>query len=208
MKELFDIGEWVSTEDGLGQVIYNRPIHVEKFNKQKGKDKVGTHLRNLYICKVLCDFEGKPKRSFKTNIYSSIDRLNPNDLELIEQVKKISPDLYEKYLLSENKTLLQHQCFVSFGLFNIEKDLLQAKFVNIKDKLANEFTFKEFEKVFNNENMSFDILEYIQYGYTKPQGSTELKIRFDADLYKVRDKEFVFKNFRVFLNTENLEEII
>lgn len=69
MKQIFELRDWVATDDGLGQVIYNRPIHVEKYNKQDGNEKVGTHIRNLYVCKILCDFEGKPKRIFKTDIF-------------------------------------------------------------------------------------------------------------------------------------------
>jgi hypothetical protein len=80
---------------------------------------------------------------------------------------------------------------------------------NIKNKLPYEFTFKEFEKIFNCEDMPFNILEYIQYGYDKkPPNSTELIIRFDSDLYKVHHKEFIFKNFRVFINKTPLKVLL
>ena len=130
--------------------------------------------------------------------------MTAEELIFIRSIKESLPDTYNKYLLSENKKILQHQSFVSYGLFDIDVDLLKTKFLNIQNKLPYEFTFKEFEKIFNNENMSFNILDYIKHEHVQPKESTKLTIRFDSDQYKVRNKEFIFKNFRVFIDNSPL----
>jgi hypothetical protein len=72
----FELGQWVSTEDGYGQIMYIRAFFVEDYENNRKEMKNGDFKRYLFICKILCNFSGKLKTSNRIKVYSSISPID------------------------------------------------------------------------------------------------------------------------------------
>jgi len=197
-EELFDIGTWVSTEDGIGQVLYNRSIYFEEFDQATSnyKFKKGTFHRTIYICKILSDFKGIVKKRFKIELYTSISKLKSPEKKLIKNIKSNSQEEYKKYLLYEPKEDLTRQVFLEYNIKKDELGLVNTEIDRINKLLQRTFSFKEFKKEGDNSNLPFKISEFIKNN-EKIDRSKCVTIRLDSDLYKVKGKEALFSHIRV-----------
>lgn len=102
-NKIFEIGEWVRTEDGIGQVLYNREVYFQEFHQYTRQGKKGEFIKMLYICKILCGFDGKIKNRFKINTYISISSIYEKEKKYIEQIRLKQHEKYVKYILYEPK---------------------------------------------------------------------------------------------------------
>lgn len=195
-EKLYDIGNWIGTEDGLGQVLYNRNLYYEEFDLATGNYKKGEFKRTVYICKILCDFEGKIKSRFKVDLYTSIDLLDKIENEYISKLKLNFPDQYNKYLLFEPKENLTRQVFLEYNINKDELAKVRHEINHIYNRLPRTFTFKEFKKSANASELPFKISNFIKYNEKKDRSNC-ITIRLDSDLYKTKGKEALFRDIAV-----------
>ena len=197
-EELFDIGEWVATKDGFGQIVFNRNLYFEEFEKASGnhKFKQGTFYQTVYVCKILSDFDGSVKKRIKLELYTSVSKLNTKEKKLINKIKKENPVDYKKYLLSEPKENVTRQVFLEYNINDNELELVKQEISKIWSNLPRTFTFKEFKKEGNKSNLPFKISEFIKHN-EKTDRSKCVTIRFDSQLYRTKGKESLFDNIRV-----------
>lgn len=197
MIKIFEIGKWVATEDGYGQVLKNIPVYIEDYEVDITLNK-GELKRNLYLCKIICDFNGKPKKRNLINVYSSIDIIDKQGKGLVKKIKDNFKAVYEDYILFESKTPLIRQFFLSYEINSNNSDLIINLFENLRTNLPTHFTFKEFSKEFNKNDFPFKLNNFISYKESQEKNSN-LTIRFDSLDYRVFNKEAIFNNIEYFL---------
>ena len=195
-EELYDIGEWIATEDGYGQILYNRNLYYEEFDKANNECKPGEFNRSVYICKILSDFEGNPKTRIKLDLYTSINKLKRKEKMLINQIKSNNPSDYKKYLLNEPKENVTRQVFLEYHIKESELQIVKEEINNICSCLSRTFTFKEFKKEGKKSKLPFQISDFIK-NEEKKDRSKCITLRFDSQLYRTKGKETLFDSIRV-----------
>jgi hypothetical protein len=194
----FELGQWVTTEDGYGQVMYIRPLYVEDYeNNRKGR-RNGEFIRNIFICKILCDFNGKIRR--KINVYTSMSKLDKEGARLVKEIKKNQPDEYARYIVHDDKVDICGQLFRDYKVVNkssLNIEEVQQKLAEIEMNLYPAFTFKEFVAECAKQNFPIDLKQLVPYGYSVKE-EERIMLRFDSYLYKVKGKEAIFHGVRLF----------
>ncbi len=191
MKEIFEIGTWVGTEDGYGQILYNRPLYVEEFTLATKLGKKGELDRVMYICKVFCSFEGKVKSKFLVRNYTSVQELSKKEKGLVEKTKSDNPERYKEYITEEGKEILLRQVFLTYKVEDDQVDEILEKIRNISKALKPFFTFKEFVKEFKKNEMPFSYQDFYKKGQSYIR-SEVVSLRFDSILYATKNKESIF----------------
>lgn len=61
---MFEIGQWVSCEEGIGQVLYVRNQYAEEFYSEAVDKnlKKGEVLKQFLVIKIFLNHKGKPKK--------------------------------------------------------------------------------------------------------------------------------------------------
>jgi hypothetical protein len=96
--------------------MYIRPLYVEDYeNNRKGR-RNGEFIRNIFICKILCDFNGKIRR--KINVYTSMSKLDKEGARLVKEIKKNQPDEYARYIVHDDKVDICGQLFRDYKVVN------------------------------------------------------------------------------------------
>lgn len=193
MDKIFEIGSWVSTEDGYGQVLFNRKLYIEEFTLAFNKGKIGDFERALYLCKVFCGFDGKIKSRFPINVYTSIQELNKKEEKLVQRIKAENPERYNNYIMEEGKELLTGQVFLTYKIDDNQVEEVLEKISIINRKLKPFFTFKEFAKEFKKNDMPFSYQDFYKKGQSYNR-SEVVSLRFDSFLYATKKKESIFNN--------------
>jgi len=197
-EELFDIGAWVATEDGLGQVLSNRNLHFEEFDRAHRDPlyKKGAFKRSIYICKILADFEGKIKKRFKIEMYTSINKLKQNEKKLINKIKSDFKDEYKKYLLYEPKEALTRQVFLEYNISVNQLDLVKKEVNKIYGRLPNNFTFNELKKEAHSSELPIKLSDFLKHDEKKDRKKC-ITIRLDSANYKTIGREALFNDVGV-----------
>ncbi|MBC7884148.1 MAG: hypothetical protein H7X99_01635 [Saprospiraceae bacterium] len=197
----FEIGQWVSTEDGYGQILYIRPFYVEEYEINRLGRKNGEFMRYIFICKILCNFQGKIKKSKRIIAFTSISKIDNEGIRIVNAIKKDDNQEYIKYIFYDDKIGIRRELFLGFRLeeLNFNRDILLNNILEINRRLFPSFTYKEFATMFCEYEMPFKLSNLIEYG-SGNKGSVGL--RFDSNLYKVKDKEAVFDDVRIFFQGE------
>lgn len=193
MDKIFEIGTWVATEDGYGQVLFNRKLYIEEFTLAFNKGKIGDFERTIYLCKILCGFNGKIKSRFSIKVYTSIQELNEKEENLVQKIKVDNPEGYKNYITEEGKELLTGQVFLTYKIDDNQVEEVLEKISTINRKLKPFFTFKEFAKEFKKNDMPFSYKDFYKYGYSYNR-SEVISLRFDSLLYATKKKESIFNN--------------
>lgn len=193
MDKIFEIGSWVATEDGYGQVLYNRKCYYEEFTIDSSDKKKGDFERVIYICKILCGFEGKIKSRFLINMYTSVQELSKKEEKLVQKIKAENPEGYRNYITEEGKEVLMRQVFLTYKVDDNLVDEVLEKINTINRKLRPSFTFKEFAKEFKKNDMPFSYQDFYKKGQSYNR-SEVVSLRFDSFLYATKKKESVFNN--------------
>lgn len=191
-EKLFDIGQWVATEDGFGQVIYNRNLFYEEFSLAVQDVKIGSFNRTVYICKILSDFDGRVKKRLKLDLYTSINSLNKKEVKIINRIKSDFPEKYNQYVLFEPTSNLTRQIFLEYKVEDKEIAKIHADIEGISKDLPRSFTFKELKKASKASALPFAISDFIKHNETKNREEC-ITIRLDSERYKMKRKEAIFR---------------
>ncbi len=197
MKDIkFELGQWVGTENGYGQIMYIRPYFVEDYENDRKGRKNGEFIQFIYVCKILCGFDGKIKKSKRINIYTSISQIDKDGLVHLKDIRENQKKEYEKYILYDDKISIYDELFVKYKLdiVDYDKEFVEKQIKQINIRLYPAFTYKEFIKVFKEYDFPFQSENIVQYGHNI---SNYIELRFDSNLYKIKDKEVVFDNVKV-----------
>ncbi len=193
MNKIYDIGCWVSTEDGYGQILYNRPLYIEEFTLASKDSIIGEFDKIIYICKVFCGFEGKIKSRFLIKSYTSVQDMSKKDEKIVQKIKAENPEEYKNYITEEGKEFLLRQVFLTFKVDNNQVNEVIEKISNVNRQLKPSFTFKEFAKEFAKNDMPFSYQEFYKKGQVYNM-SEVVTLRFDSILYATKKKESIFNN--------------
>ncbi len=199
MKELeFELGQWVITDDGYAQIMYIRPFFVEDYENNRQSRKNGEFIRYVYVCKVLCGFDGKIRKAKRINIYTSINPIDEKGLYHFNYIKENLKEEYVKYLIYEDKISICKQLFLYFRLDELDfnEEITKTQIKEINNILYPTFTYRDFAKEFKKYNFPFKLENLLEYG----EGNKNcILLRFDSYLYKVKDKEVIFDYVRVMI---------
>jgi hypothetical protein len=196
----FELGQWVSTEDGYGQVMYIRPFYVEDYETDRKERRNGEFERYIYVCKILCDFNGKIKIKNRINIYTSISKIDKEGAAFVKDIKTNQPDEYAKYIVHDDKVDICRQMFLQYQAVNkstLNIEDVEQKLADIETALYPAFTFKEFVAECNKQNFPIDLKMLVPHGYSAKKEES-ITLRFDSRLYKVKGNEAIFHGVRMF----------
>lgn len=196
----FELGQWVSTEDGYGQVMYIRPFYVEDYETSRKERKNGEFKRYTFICKILCDFNGKIRINKRVNIYTSISKIDKEGAAFVKGIKTNQYAEYAKYIVHDDKVDICGQMFLDYQVVNkanLNIDEVEKKLADIEASLLPAFTFKEFAAECAKQNFPIDLKMLVPYGYAAKK-EERIMLRFDSYLYKVKGKEAIFHGVRMF----------
>ncbi|HEY0652689.1 MAG TPA: hypothetical protein VGD65_06155 [Chryseosolibacter sp.] len=196
----FELGQWVTTEDGYGQVMYIRSFYIEDYETQRRERRNGAFIRYIFICKILCDFNGKIRKNKRINIYTSISKLDKDGAAYVKGIKLDQPGEYAKYIVHDDKVDICRQLFLDYQVVNkssLNIEEVGAKLAEIELNLLPAFTFKEFVDECRKQNFPIDLKLLVPYGYSAKK-EERITLRLDSYLYKVKGKEAIFHGVRMF----------
>ncbi len=196
----FELGQWVTTEDGYGQLMYIRPFYVEEYETDRKERNNGEFIRYIFICKILCDFNGKIKNRNRIDTYTSISKLDKEGAAFVKEIKNNQPDEYAKYIVYDDKVDICWQMFRDYQVVNkssLNIEEVERKLADIEINLLPAFTFKEFVAECAKQNFPIDLKMLVPYGYAAKK-EERITLRFDSYLYKVKGKEVIFHGVRMF----------
>ena len=205
MEELKnELGEWVETAEGYGQIMYIRPYFVEEYENNRLGRKNGEFISFIFVCKILCGFDGKIKKLKRIIIETSLSPIDKKGVKIVENIKLSQKEEYLKYLLFDDKNNICRQMFRDYKLDTIDFDFneVQDKFYKFVSELNASFTYKEFAKLFKGYDFPFKLENLINYGASNKDS---IMLRFDSNLYKTKDKEAIFEHVTIFFS-KNLEK--
>jgi hypothetical protein len=97
---------------------YIRPFYVEDYETDRKERKNGEFIRNIFICKILCDFKGKIKSKDRISTYTSISKLDKEGAAFVKDIKANQYDEYAKYIVHDDKVDICRQVFLDFQVVN------------------------------------------------------------------------------------------
>jgi len=207
-KKIFEIGSWVGTTDGYGQVLYNRVFYVEECDInyipwdtpwEPQKKKIGDFDRVLYLCKIFCNIEGKIKSRFLLKVHALVNELTKEEERMIQRLIAENPEAYEKYITYDERSFPIRQVFLEYRIDpQVDENEVVEKIKIIRKRLPYAFTFKEFAREFKKMDMPFSYNSFRRYGYGFGPEVRRLELRFDSILYATKGKEKIFHNIVVF----------
>ena len=151
MREIrgFSIGDWIVTENGIGQVIGSQAYAVQEFFKDDYPTlNCGDIFDNIVVYKILCDFDGKPRKTkFFTYISSQFcDPIDANNLKIKDRVKASYSDAYETFLKRKPKRHVESSIDLTFRVIPKYKEGVIVQIQDILDTMPKPFDFKTFER--------------------------------------------------------------
>ena len=192
----FELGEWVKTEDGYGQILYIRNFYVEPFVElasYQEKDINGIY-KTMYGVKMFCNFEGKIKKKNLLNFYININKLDgAKDNKTYKLAIKNNTEEYRVYKSSDEKDKSESCLEIAYIVESKDRDKIKTLVETICDDLNYSFTFKEFSKEFNKYKTGIKLENFIKYGYGYSiKQENKISFIFFSTNYKTVGKERVF----------------
>lgn len=188
----FELGQWVQIDGGVGQVLYVRPIHVEKYSSEyfDGK-KLGEFLHDVVVAKMLCDFSGKIRKKnrmtwFNANYVNSAD---DQDIAVVRKIKTESPDEYRNYVVYDERRTVGISTEIHFTVNHEVIPDLTNRLQSIAASLPNTFTLKEYV-VFLKENQF--PLDFDQARKFVPGTGLNFTIILFCPMLRVVGKQFIY----------------
>ncbi|WP_440904446.1 hypothetical protein ACMZOO_16805 [Catenovulum sp. SX2] len=200
----FELNDWLVTEDGVCQVLGSQKYVVEPFfQKEYPSYGLGDEFENKLVCKILCGFDGKPRKSRYINHYSSkwCEPLGGKYLILRDKVQSKYPEQYKKFTLVKiKKPVLAN---VDFPI-RVLPHRKQSTVDQINHLLATEVNELNFENV---ENLILKNIASIESSSLVNRGNlqTNALISLTYDVLRAKDKKFCFiggKAFSVYCGGE------
>lgn len=143
----FEIGQWVQIEGGIGQVLYVRPIYVERYSSDyfDGR-KVGEFIYDAVVAKVLCDFSGKIRKKNRITWFNAnyVNAADEQDMLVVQKIKSENPGEYRNYVVYDERRTIGISTEIDFALDSEVIEDLTSRLQAIAMRLPNTFTMKEF----------------------------------------------------------------
>lgn len=193
---IFEMGQWVLTEDGIGQVLNKVDWYVEEFVELRPYDdfNLGDLYKTFVKVKLYCDFKGKPKKKFKTEYYHgyACENLSKSDIKKLEKSIKKNSSRYEQFLKYEYSENLYSLVELTY---DIEIDLFDGLSKVLNDFLREHqsgFTFHELKIKIEAADLGIDMLSFIREGYVSSRGKGITIVLFNSE-YQSKNKQRVFQ---------------
>ena len=187
----FEVNDWLVNEDGICQVLGSQKYIVEPFfEKDYPSLDLGEVFENKLVCKILCDFEPKPRKSRFIKHYSS-KWCEPLEGEYLALMDKFQSEYHEQYKKFEsvkiNKPVLASVDFSIRILPNKKQSILDK----INYLLANEVNELNFESV---EKLILKNIEGIESTglVNRDTLRTNALISLKYDVLGAKDRQFCF----------------
>jgi hypothetical protein len=159
MSNNFEIGQWVTLIEGIGQVIHVREHFVEKFTEEyfEGK-KVGTYIHDVVVCKLLCDHHGKIRKKSRIVAVTNqwCEPIDKKSKRIIDVIKAKSPKEHRDYVTWDERQDIGGSVAIEFAVPSESIPLLQQQIGAINDALPNSFTLNEFLDVAAEKKLALD----------------------------------------------------
>jgi hypothetical protein len=187
----FEVNDWLVNEDGICQVLGSQKYIVEPFfEKDYPSLDLGEVFENKLVCKILCDFEPKPRKSRFIKHYSSkwCEPLEGEYLALMDKFQSEYPEQYKKFeSVKINKPVLASVDFSIRILPNKKQSILDK----INYLLANEVNELNFESV---EKLILKNIEGIESTglVNRDTLRTNALISLKYDVLGAKDRQFCF----------------
>lgn len=192
MNSQFEIGQWIEATDGIGQVLYIRRIYNEKYSTEFfDGQKIGEHLSDILVIKLLCDHSGKIKtRNRIVAENAKFCRAAENKAkEYIENIRDADADSYTAYLFYDDKKDIGWSLSIFFKVPNDSVTALQESINEINKLLPSSFGFKEFLSVAKEQKLDLDFSEARKF---VPGTGLNFSVIFFNRLYKVVGKQRIY----------------
>lgn len=195
-----NIGDWVLTEDGIGQVLYIRDFYVEEFVEImpfEDELKKGGLYKTFVGVKLFCNFNGKVKKIFKVDFYHSYscEKLSKTDSKLLKKSLEENKALYEKYKRYTPKRDVFSYVELSY-LIEENKEKVIFEIRNLIKDLSLPFTFKELKKEFEKSTIKLNLNNYLKHGVNASAQSKITFVLYNSS-YKVYKKERLFDYLKI-----------
>jgi hypothetical protein len=182
-------------EDGISMLIDEITLYHEEFSTNSNF-RIGDVEKTLYKCRNYCDFNGKPIKRNKIQIYSSIGVLSKKHKIIFEKYQQNYSIEYNR-TNNINKDLIR-QIFLEYYVSQKIFEEFSNSFLMIKEHLIkkNEFIWGDFVDIVNKIVPDFNYNNFLKYGYVSKEepGFLKIKLRFDSLNYKVQNKCTMFNN--------------
>jgi hypothetical protein len=192
---MFEIGQWVSCEDGVGQILYVRNQHTDEFHGDSiGKDlKRGEVIKQFLIVKILINHKGALKKGKRIVFNQSkfCKSLTDEQRMSIEEIKESRSKEYYKYITYDEKEDLDYIVTLEYRVNEENKHEIILELNKTCWKLWPCFTFDEFKEEFSKSELDFDFSTQIQ-GYSVPGEHTKIRLMLYSRLLKIVDNRMVF----------------
>ncbi|MET0116408.1 MAG: hypothetical protein ABW090_03180 [Sedimenticola sp.] len=200
MKE-FTAGQWIQTEEGVGQVISTHDLYVEEYSPDflEGKKEIGELLVRVCVYKILSDYQGKIRKR-KIIITSNIEYCDPISNEYKRIINKIiheNPAAFNRFMKLEcNKNLYdEHRIFFQNRSHNIES--LKAGIDEINQELNKPFVFKDFKMAVKKHGLDIDFAKANKNPDLRPP---DFYISLFNENYAIRNKQALFTKVQITIN--------
>lgn len=191
---MVEIGQWVSCEEGLGQVLAVREQYIEEFTPADLEESWGERpFKEFLIIKLFLNHDGKVAKAYRV-VYNQSKyccTLTTKQNNLINKYKTKHAEDYRDYILSDEKTDLDYIVTVPYQVAADEKEQVVDTLNRTCWKVWPNFTFNEFKKEFKKANLKFDFSTKIN-GYSKPGQPDKIRLMLYSRMMKIVKKKMVF----------------
>ena len=187
----FEVNDWLVNEDGVCQVLGSQKYVVEPFfEKDYPSIALGEEFENKLVCKILCDFEPKPRKSRFIKQYSSkwCEPLEGEYLALRDKIRSEYPEQYKKFAsVKINKPVLASIDF-PIRVLPHKKQTIIEQINHLLVQKVNELSFE------NVENLILENIEGIESLSLVNRDILQINalISLTYDVLRAKDKKFCF----------------
>jgi len=154
-------GDWVVNEDGIAQVVSMHSTYIEEFsiNYLNGSQAIGDLEYELCAYKVLCNFDGKPrKRNIRLVMNAEYcEPVSGEYLALLSNFKVKHPREYARFTDFKSKVPIKRSYHLSFHYRHPDLSGLIESVAAIDSELPKPFVFSDFDKLAKTKKLNLDI---------------------------------------------------
>jgi len=165
----FEIGDWVTFDNFIGQILYVRDVFVEKYSSEyfsrAPQYKIGTYICTNYIVKCLCDSKGKIKKENRIFSAGPLFLIDDNEKKIVEKIKNETPEEYHEYIIYDTTIPYMSYDYLNVFVRESEVQMIEDYLNDIQRDLPSSFTINEFESLVKNSPFS-SYLDSVHRGNT------------------------------------------
>lgn len=156
----FELGQWVKSEDGIGQIIWIRPLNeitffpLNKYEKEK-IDEFGNY-KYIFIIKFFLNNKFKILNNFYFGscTESWIRPLNFDEIKDLNELKKDKKEKYYKYLTYDEFTSTKYFGEIFYVIPRINIDQIKLDLLEFKKSVIGKYFYIDDLKLFLSERKS------------------------------------------------------